>query len=200
MSELLNHNELAAIVTSAPVTDGHAALLDALHGRYPSVGFRLVGERKGRTWQPGIIDREGNRVTDSLGKWLDEQLATCGGNAREVWNRYKNAALIRTEWSGSVIYLTAPYGSGPDTYFQLEVLVGEEVLPDRCLIPAHGQRRQIGLTWFPGGCGLMRRNNAFSHRQDTNLTPSSTSENTFGSCWMSRWRTSCLNSQSWKRR
>ncbi|MRR07585.1 MAG: hypothetical protein EG828_11745 [Deltaproteobacteria bacterium] len=136
MSELLNHNELAAIVTSAPVTYGHAALLDALHGRYPRAGFRLVGERKGRTWQPGIIDREGNRVTDSLGKWIDKQLEACNGSARSVWEQYKDSGLVRTEWSGSVIYLTAPYGSGPDAFFQLEVLVGEEVTTRQMFDPS----------------------------------------------------------------
>ena len=66
MSELLNYNEIAVAVAGALVTDDHAALLDALHARYPSAGFRFVAEREGRTWQPGIVERESNRVSDSL--------------------------------------------------------------------------------------------------------------------------------------
>ncbi|ANA41795.1 hypothetical protein A2G06_16795 (plasmid) [Geobacter anodireducens] len=127
MPELLNSNELAVAVASAPVTDGHTALLDALNARYPSAGFRLVGEREGRTWQPGIIDREGARVADSLVVWIDQELAAAGGDAREVWRRHKDSGLVRTEWSGSVIYLASPYGSDPDAFFQLEVMVGKEV-------------------------------------------------------------------------
>ena len=127
MSELLNQNELAVVVAGAPVTDGHAALLDALNARYPNAGFQFVAEREGRTWQPGIVDQDGKRVADSLVGWLDEQLATAGGDAGEVWRRHKDSGLIRTEWVGSVIYLTAPYASEPDAFFQLEIMVGEEM-------------------------------------------------------------------------
>lgn len=126
MSELLNYNEIAMAVADALVTDDHAALLDALHARYPSAKIRLISEREGRSWQPGIIDREGNRVAESLVAWIDQELAAAGGDAREVWRRHKDSGLVRTEYQGSMLYFTAPYGTDPDAFYQIEVLVGAE--------------------------------------------------------------------------
>lgn len=127
MPELLNHKELATVVAGASVTDGHSELLEALHTRYPETQFRLASEREGRSWDAGIIDAGGNRVTDSLGKWIDQELAAADGNARTVWDLHKNEGLIRTERKGSILYITAPYGSDPDAFYQLEVLVGSEM-------------------------------------------------------------------------
>lgn len=128
MSELLNQNELATLVAAAPVTNDHAGLLDALHARYPDAEFRLVSAcDEGATWDVGIIDREGNRVSDTLGKWIDQELAAAGGDAREVWLLYKDAGLVRTEYEGGRLYLAIPYGPDPDAFFQLVVEVGKEV-------------------------------------------------------------------------
>lgn len=127
MPEILNSTELAATITAAPVANDHAGLLTALRFRYPDTEFRLVGTRNGRSWEPGIIDQDGNRVTYSLGEWINQELAAADGDAREMWQRYKDSRLFRTEWVGSVLYLAAPYGPDPDAFFQLEVLAGEEV-------------------------------------------------------------------------
>lgn len=151
MSELLNQNELAVAVVGALVTDDHAALLDALHARYPSAGFRFVAEREGRTWQPGIVDREGNRVSDSLSVWIDQELLVAGGDAREVWRRYKDSGLVRTEWSGSVIYLAAPYGSDPDAFYQLEVMAGEEVATRLMFDPSPWEQPSTRFDLISGG-------------------------------------------------
>lgn len=135
MTELLNKKELAAIIAKSPVTDGHEELLTALHIRYPGTEFRLISEWAGRTWDAGIIDAVGNRITDSLATWINQELIAAGGDAREVWNRHKESGLIRTEREGSVLYLTAPFGADPDMFHQLEIEVGPEVATQRLFDP-----------------------------------------------------------------
>jgi hypothetical protein len=127
MIELLNKQELALIVESAPVTDGHTGLLNALKSRYPEHHFHLVAEREGRTWNPGIVDREGNRITHDIVGWIDQELDAAGGDAQEVWRRHKDSGLVRAEREGSVLYLTSPYGTEPDAFYQISVEVGPEV-------------------------------------------------------------------------
>ena len=72
IKEILNMQELTSIIESASVTEGHSDLKDALLSRYPEYRFHLVAERDGRTWNPGIIDQQGNRLTDDLVKWIDQ--------------------------------------------------------------------------------------------------------------------------------
>lgn len=135
MAELLNNNVLAEIIAAAPVRDGHSGLLSVLHSRYPETQFRLIAERDGCSWGAGIMDQDGKRITDRLGKWVDQELAAANGSAREVWNRHKLSSLIRTERVGSVLHLTAPFGSDPDAFYQLEVLLGPEVATSRLFDP-----------------------------------------------------------------
>jgi hypothetical protein len=125
-TELLNLQELSRLVSSASPNPGHGPLLAALEERYPSTPFRIIQER-GRTWAAGIIDKAGRRVTEDLGKWIDEELKINSGNAKAVWKKYKNAGFKRTEWVGSVIYLTAPFGADPDAFYQLEIQTGTEM-------------------------------------------------------------------------
>lgn len=127
MTEILNSLELTSIINSAPVTEGHVGLLATLHARYPETHFRLISEWSGYSWDAGIIDGNGRRIADSLRRWVDQELIAADGNARVVWERYKSEGLIRTERKGSMLYLTAPYGSDPDAFYQLEVLIGAEM-------------------------------------------------------------------------
>lgn len=136
MIKILNNTELAAVIAVTPVTEGHAALLTALHNLYPETPFRLIAEADGRGWAPGIIDRAGNRVTNTLGEWVDQELAAAGGNAREVWRRHKNSGLIKSGRVGSMLYLSAPYGAESDAFYQIEILVGPELTTQKLFDPS----------------------------------------------------------------
>lgn len=126
MSEIINIQELKAIINAAPVTPDHTALLSAINGRYPETQFKLVAERDGRSWDNGIIDAVGNRVTNNIHAWVDQELEKTGNSVENVWKKYKDAGLMRTEWSGSALYLSSPYGAEADAYFQMEIEVGQE--------------------------------------------------------------------------
>ena len=127
LPELLNHNELAAVINAAPVTPDHSELLEVLRARYPDTPFRLVSEREGYSWAPSIIDRAGQRVAGQLSEWTDRELASANGSAREVWRRHKDAGMIRTEWTGSKLYLAVPFGSASDAFQQIEIRHGAEI-------------------------------------------------------------------------
>jgi hypothetical protein len=126
MSEVLNKNELATIINRAPVMVDHSGLLDALHARYSNTTFKLVAIRDGRSWAPGLIDQNGNRVADDLITWVDSELSAAGNNAQEVWKRHKDAGFVRTEKNGMILYLTIAFGKDPDAFHQIEVMSGAE--------------------------------------------------------------------------
>lgn len=125
-SELLNHNELATIINAVTVTADHSELLTAIKDRYPAVSFNLIARREGYSWKPGLVDRDGNGVTDNLMTWIDQELLAAGNDAREVWRRHKDAGLVKTEWKGERIYITVPFGKDPDAFQQIEILAGSE--------------------------------------------------------------------------
>src|SRR5450631_3438020 len=118
-TEIINITEISKIISDLEPTPGHGQLLAALNARYPNTPFRLMEEYDGRTWNVGIIDQAGKRVTDRLGKWIDQELAAAGGDAGKVWNKYKNSGLKRTERVGSSLYLTAGFGEDPDAFYEL---------------------------------------------------------------------------------
>ena len=126
MAELLNQNELSAVISVAPVTDDHSGLLAAIRDRYPETPFRLIAKRSEYTWPAGIMDREGNRVTDNLVAWIDQQLAENNNDPKAVWRKHKDSGLIKTEWGGPCLHLTAPFGSASDAFYQIEVVAGTE--------------------------------------------------------------------------
>lgn len=126
-AELLNVLEISKIISEVAPSAGHSGLLEAINTRYPNTPFRLLQEFDDRTWDIGIIDQSGDRVSDKLGHWVDQQLAEADGNTRQVWEKYKDRGMLRTERKGSVLYLTSPYGPDPDQFFQLQILVGPEI-------------------------------------------------------------------------
>lgn len=126
MPEIINQKELAAVVNGAPVTDDHSGLIAAIHTRYPDTRFSLVAKKSEYCWPAGLVDREGNRVSDNLVAWMDQQLAENNNDARAVWLKHKDSGLIKTEWGGPVLHLTAPYAASPDAFYQIEVVVGSE--------------------------------------------------------------------------
>jgi hypothetical protein len=125
--EIVNVKEVTAICQAAPATPDDTALISALNSRYPDTPFKLISKRSGRTWDVGIIEDTGTRITDNLGAWIDQELALTNNEARAVWEKYKDKGMIRTEREGSSLFLTAPFGPDPDQFHQLEILSGEEV-------------------------------------------------------------------------
>ena len=188
MIELLNQKELAAIIAKIPVTDGHEELLTALHTRYPGTEFRLISEWAGRTWDAGIIDAVGNRITDSLATWINQELIAAGGDAREVWNRHKESGLIRTEREGSVLYLTAPFGADPDMFNACST-------QKLCFRPKIDMTCCQDLPW-----SLENRSVRSSLLPATILINWSTSDAFCESWWRWKRRTDWLSFRKWRKR
>lgn len=126
MAELLNQAELAAVVSASPVTDDHSGLLTTMKTRYPDTAFNLVAKRSEYRWPASILDRNGERIADNLVVWVDQQLAENNNDARKVWQKHRDSGLIKTEWGGPCLHLTAPYAAAPDAFYQVEVVAGSE--------------------------------------------------------------------------
>jgi len=127
MQEELNNVELTKTVADIDYNPDHKSLLTALQERIPDFAFRLIAVRDGFYSQPGIIDRDGNRVSNSLDVWIDNELAEANGDANKVWIRHKHEGLIKTAWVGEMLYLTAPSGPEADDYLQLEIMCEQEM-------------------------------------------------------------------------
>jgi len=165
-TELLNISEISRLVADLPPVAGHGPLLAALNSRYPKTPFRLQQENDGRTWDVGVADQAGKRVTDKLGKWVDQELATAGGDARAVWEKHKNSGLVRTERVGSCLYLTASFGPDPDAFFQLTILHGSELTTQRLFDPKESYPPEDRQDLLTGPCMM------FGDNERMELSPS----------------------------
>jgi len=126
MLEILNQDEIRGICKTAPVAEGHAALLESFRSRYPNFDFRIAAKQEGVSWAPGIIDRDGNRIADSLVRWVDQEIDASGGSVQDVWRRHKDSGLIRTEYTGDALIIVVPFGSEPDAFYQIVIWCGAE--------------------------------------------------------------------------
>ena len=127
ISELININEITRICELTPVTPNDTALLSAINARYSDTPFKIVCTGGGRHWDTAIVTDNGDRISDSLEEWVDQELTLTNNDARAVWARHKDRGLLRAEQKGYSLFLTAPFGQDPDQFYQLEILCGEEV-------------------------------------------------------------------------
>jgi len=126
--EILNKDELAKIATETPYQSDHGLLLAALCTRYPQSEFVFVG-----TWGEwtsginGLLDANGNIVSDDFQKWVTAEYEAAGQSALRVWERYKDAGMIITEWQGTTVYIAVPYAGDPDAYIHVEIEAKHEI-------------------------------------------------------------------------
>ncbi len=95
------------------------------------LAFKPVLTRGGWYRPGGLLNQDGERVSDSLVDWLEHQVAD---DIDGFLDRYQNAGLVATRLQGRTHYLTAVIGDAPDDFVQLEVEELREVA-DRVLLP-----------------------------------------------------------------
>jgi len=152
MLEILNQDEIREICKTAPVAEGHATLLEAFRSRYPNFEFRIAAKREGVSWAPGIIDRDGNRIADSLVRWVDQEIDAAGGSVQDVWRRHKDSGLIRTEYTGDALLISVPFGAEPDAFYQIEIWCGVETTKQLLFGPEAYFMPEDSQDLFTGPC------------------------------------------------
>jgi hypothetical protein len=113
--------------TSVPVSSGPGALVKALSLALPEWKFRHALSRGGWYRLGGIVDCNGQRLSDSLENWVEAALDERDGDLAQLTNDCTEQVLYATRLVGQTHYLVAPAGDECDGFLQLEIEDLQEV-------------------------------------------------------------------------
>lgn len=113
------------------VSAGPAALVKALGSAIPDWKFRHSFARGGWYRLGGIVDDAGNRVSDSLETWVEQELDARDGDLHQLADDYADRILYATRLVGQTHYLIAAEGDKHDGFLQLEIEDLQEVRAHR---------------------------------------------------------------------
>ncbi len=104
-----------------PVSSGPGALVKALGSALPDWKFRHALSRGGWYRLGGIVDGNGQRVSDSLEKWVEDALDERDGDFAQLNDDFIDSGYYATRLVGQTHYLVAAVGDGTDDFLQLEI-------------------------------------------------------------------------------
>ena len=107
--------------TKANVSSGPGALVKALSGALPEWKFRHAISRGGWYRLGGILDINGQRVSDSLESWVENAIDERDGDFAQLSDDFAEQNLFATRLVGQTHYLVASAGDGTDGFIQLEI-------------------------------------------------------------------------------
>ena len=103
------------------VSSGPGALVKALGAALPDWKFRHAMSRGGWYRLGGIIDSNGQRVSDSLESWLENALDERDGDLAKLTDDFIDQKLYATRLVGQTHYLVASADDSTDGFLQLEI-------------------------------------------------------------------------------
>lgn len=103
------------------VSAGGTSLARALHGALPDWQFRHALARGGWYRLGGIVDGQGQRISDNLEQWVEDALDACDGDMQQLIDEHEGKTLYATRFVGQTHYLTATVGDAADDFLQLEI-------------------------------------------------------------------------------
>jgi hypothetical protein len=109
------------------VSAGPATLVKALGNTIPDWKFRHSFARGGWYRLGGIVDDTGNRLSDSLESWVEQELDARDGDFQQLADDYSDRNLFATRLVGQTHYLVASEGEKHDGFLQLEIEDLQEV-------------------------------------------------------------------------
>lgn len=107
--------------TKVPVSSGPVAFVKALGLALPDWKFRHALSRGGWYRLGGIVDGQGQRVSDGLESWVEAALDERDGDIHRLIDDFAGQTLYATRLVGQTHYLVAPVGDGTDDFLQLEI-------------------------------------------------------------------------------
>lgn len=114
-----------------PIASGNSGLLKTLHEHLPEWGFRQAYVRGGWYRLGGVLDEQGNKLSDNLEKWVEEHLESYEGDLAAFIDDYAGRELHATRFTGETHYLIAKAGEGTDDFLQLEIEALQEMRAHR---------------------------------------------------------------------
>lgn len=104
-----------------PVSAGPGALVKGLGSALPEWKFRHALARGGWYRLGGIVDGNGQRISDSVEQWIEQELDARDGDIAQLIDDHADRALYATRLVGQTHYLVAAVGDGADDFLQLEI-------------------------------------------------------------------------------
>ncbi len=103
------------------VSAGDSGLVKALSANLPEWKFRPERTRGGWYRLGGIVDAQGQRISDNLEQWIEDALDERDGDLAHLVEDFADQALYATRLVGQTHYLVAPAGDGHADFLQLEI-------------------------------------------------------------------------------
>ncbi|KXB32413.1 hypothetical protein AT959_01600 [Dechloromonas denitrificans] len=103
------------------VSSGPVALVKALGAALPEWKFRHALSRGGWYRLGGILDHQGERVSDNLESWVENALDERDGDFAALCDDFIDKKLYATRLVGQTHYLVASAGDSTDGFLQLEI-------------------------------------------------------------------------------
>lgn len=103
------------------VSAGPGALVKALGNVLPDWKFRHALARGGWYRLGGVINAQGERISDNLEKWVEDALDERDGDLQQLFDDYAGQTLYATRLVGQTHYLTSPAGEGDAEFLLLEI-------------------------------------------------------------------------------
>lgn len=104
-----------------PVSSGPAGLVKALAQTLPDWKFRHALGRGGWYRLGGIVDTQGQRISNNLEAWVENALDERDGDIAQLIEDFSGEELYATRLIGQTHYLVASAGSRADDFIQLEI-------------------------------------------------------------------------------
>jgi hypothetical protein len=103
------------------VSSGPGALVKALSNALPEWKFRHALSRGGWYRLGGILDNNGQRVSDSLESWVEAGIDQRDGDFAQFGDDFAGQKLYATRLVGQTHYLVASADDSSDGFLQLEI-------------------------------------------------------------------------------
>jgi hypothetical protein len=104
-----------------PVSSGPGALVKALGAALPDWKFRHAMSRGGWYRLGGVLDSNGQRVSDNLESWVEHALDERDGDFAQLTDDFIDQKLYATRLVGQTHYLVASADDSTDGFLQLEI-------------------------------------------------------------------------------
>jgi hypothetical protein len=136
----------AAVVetcTKVPVSNGPGAFVKALGQALPDWKFHHALSRGGWYRLGGIVDGNGQRVSDSLEGWIEAALDERDGDIAKLIDDFAGKTLYATRLVGQTHYLVASAGEGSDDFLQLEIEDLQEMRAHQLFVNEPGSLEEL---------------------------------------------------------
>jgi len=134
---------IAGACARTAVSAGPTALVKALATALEDWKFRHAFARGGWYRLGGVVDGDGERLSDNLETWLEQELAARDGDIDRLIDDYAEQELYATRLVGQTHYLTASVGDAHEDFLLLEIEDLQEMRAHRLFAGEPGSLEEL---------------------------------------------------------